>query len=89
VRYVEKEVLQLAQVKEDIQILYVPSSRVQIMQELVGRAGVQATVEARDEVKVGFVAVGTMAEYDARLSQRLMQVQRASESRIAHILFGE
>lgn len=88
VQFVEPELARLAHSKEAINAVYVPASRVQCTKDVCARVGLQAPVEAREDIKGGFVAVGEYSEYDARIEQRMVHVQRTHESPIARMLFG-
>lgn len=88
VKYIEPQLAHVATVKEQLQVVRVPSSRVQVTKDLCARLGLDVAVEGVEGMKGGFVAVGELSEYDARLEQRVIQVQRANESKVARILFG-
>jgi vacuolar-type H+-ATPase subunit E/Vma4 len=82
VRYIEPLLKQLLDCKEEIHTVCVPPSRIAITKSVCERLGLTATVEPRGDIQAGFVAVGRLSEYDARLEQRMAQVQRKHESKI-------
>jgi len=77
----------IAESREVMRVAYAPKDRVELTKRALAAAGIATSVEARDDIQGGFVAVGDACEYDARFEQLIAQTQRKHESEIATMLF--
>lgn len=88
--YIEYLRAPLAHIKETTEelVVYAPAARLRETQEALHTAGITVPVEAREDIRGGFIAVAATSEYDARFEQTIDQVKRTHEPEVAHMLFA-
>ncbi len=72
----------------DVRVFYTPASRRELLEEEVRAAGGTASVETRDDMLGGFIAIGDACEYDMRFQKLVLHAKHACEPEIARLLFS-